>query len=71
MWHSAGGAANYLRDNEIVRAATEVLVFLDPNTLTDENTGTSHVLSKALDQRKKAMAYSVAADHLVYVGASE
>jgi hypothetical protein len=68
---SAGGSANWDRDVAMVRAADEVVVFLDPDTLTDENTGTAHVLAKALDQRKKAMAYSASGDRLVYVGSSD
>ena len=65
---AAGGSTNFDRDVQIVKDADEVLVFLDPATLDDENTGTAHVLSKALDQRKKVAAYSVSHNHLVYVG---
>lgn len=67
---SSGGRDNYLRDVEMVRDSTEVIVFLDPGSLHDERTGTSHVLDKALDQRKRTQAYSCAGDTLVYVGSS-
>ena len=66
-----GGPSNFLRDVEMVRMADEVIVFLDPATLHDERTGTSHVLDKALDQHKKSMAYSAADNHLVFVGSAE
>ena len=61
---------NWDRDVALVRDADEVVVFLDPSSLTDENTGTSHVLAKALDQRKRTQAYSAHGDALVYVGSS-
>ncbi len=63
-----GGASNWLRDVALVRESSEVLVFLDPSTMTDESTGTSHVLAKALDQKRKTQAYSASGDTLVYVG---
>lgn len=68
---SPGGRMNYVRDVEMVQDADEVVVFLDPSTITDERTGTSHVLDKALDQRKRTRAFSVAGDSLVYVGDSQ
>jgi hypothetical protein len=68
---SQGGRDNYLRDVEMVRDATEVLVFLDPGSLHDERTGTSHILDKSLDQKKPVTAYSVAGNALVYVGSTE
>lgn len=68
---SAGGANNFLRDVQLVKDADEVLVFLDPDTLDDMNTGTAHVLAKALDQKKPTRAYSVANRHLVFAGSSD
>lgn len=65
---SPGGRMNYVRDVEMVRESDEVIVFLDPATITDERTGTSHVLDKALDQGKRARAFSAAGDSLIYVG---
>ena len=65
-----GGPSNFIRDVEMVRMADEVIVFLDPATLHDERTGTSHVLDKALDQHKKSVAWSAANNHLVFVGSS-
>ena len=67
---SEGGSRNWDRDVALVQDADEVVVFLDPGSLHDENTGTSHVLDKALDQRKRTQAYSCAGDTLVYVGSS-
>lgn len=71
VYPSAGGSTNFDRDVAIVRDADEVLVFLDPRTLHRTDTGTSHVLEKALDQRKKVAAYTVGGDHLVFAGSSE
>ena len=68
---SLGGAANYLRDVKIVEEADEVLCFLDPDSLHDPNTGTAHILSKALDQKRKTMAYTAANNHLVFAGSSD
>jgi hypothetical protein len=68
---SPGGSANWDRDVALVKDADEVMAFLDPETLHDTNTGTAHVIEKALDQKKKVMAYSVANRHLVYAGSSE
>lgn len=65
---ASGGASNWDRDVALVRDSTEVLVFLDPGSLHNENTGTSHVLAKALDQKKRTQAYSANGDALVYVG---
>lgn len=62
---------NFYRDVELVRMSDEILVFLDPASLHNENTGTAHILEKALDQRKAVRAYSAANDHLVFAGSSE
>lgn len=67
---SRGGAGNWDRDVALVRESDVVIVFLDPGSLHDENTGTSHVLDKALDAKKRTLAYSCAGDALVYVGSS-
>ena len=68
---SLGGSKNWDRDVAMVREADEVLVFFDPETLHDENTGTAHIAAKGLDQKKKVMAYSVAGNRLVYVGSTD
>ena len=68
---SPGGSKNWDRDIAMVKDADEVLCFLDPNTLQDQNTGTAHVLAKGLDQKKPCRAYSVADRHLVYAGSTE
>lgn len=68
---SEGGSKNWDRDVKIVKDADEVLVFLDPATLDDQNTGTAHILAKALDQKKKTRAFSEAHQHLVFAGSSE
>jgi hypothetical protein len=68
---SFGGPDNFRRDAAMVADADEVLVFLDPDSLTDMNTGTAHVLSKALDQKKPTRAYSAADGHLVYAGSTD
>jgi hypothetical protein len=68
---SEGGSKNWDRDVKMVKDADEVLCFFDPDTLHDENTGTAHVATKALDQKKKTMAYTVANRRLVYAGSTE
>lgn len=68
---SKGGADNFLRDVQLVKDADEVLVFLDPNSLDNTNTGTAHVLEKSLDQKKKTVAYSVAGRSLVFAGSTD
>jgi hypothetical protein len=65
-----GGSSNWLRDVEMVRAADEVLAFLDPDTLHREDTGTAHVIEKALDQKKKVSSYTVANGHLAFAGSN-
>lgn len=68
---SEGGSKNWDRDVKIVKDADEVLVFLDPATLDDQNTGTAHILAKALDQKKKTRAFSEAHGHLVFAGSND
>ena len=68
---SPGGSKNWDRDVAMVKASDIVLAFFDPATLHNENTGTAHVVAKALDQRKKVAAYTVAGRHLVYAGSSD
>lgn len=68
---SFGGPDNFRRDAAMVADADEVLAFFDPASLDNMNTGTAHVVEKALDQRKKTMAYSVANGHLVYAGSND
>lgn len=68
---SAGGKFNWLRDAEMSRECDELLAFLDPKTLHDENTGTSHLVSKFLDKRRRVRAFSASGDRLVYVGETE
>lgn len=71
VFPSLGGGDNFRRDADMVRESDEVLVFLDPDSLHNMNTGTAHVIEKALDQKKVAKAYSVANGSLVYVGSSD
>ena len=71
LYPSPGGSRNWDRDVALVKDADEVLLFFDPASLHDPNTGTAHVGEKALDQRKKVMAYSVANERLIYAGSSE
>ena len=68
---SLGGSKNWDRDVQIVRDADEVLIFFDPDSLHDLNTGTAHIAEKALDQKRKTTAYTIAANHLVYAGSTE
>ena len=68
---SPGGSKNWDRDVALVKDADEVLCFFDPATMHDENSGTAHVATKALDQKKKTLAYTVANRHLVYAGSSD
>ena len=66
-----GGGTNFDRDVALVKDADEVLVFIDPNSLHNQNTGTAHIAEKALDQKKPTKAWTVAANHLVYAGSSD
>lgn len=59
---------NWQRDVDMVKEADEVLAFFDPETIGDERTGTAHVVTKALDQKKPVRAYTAADRHLVYAG---
>ena len=68
---SEGGSKNWDRDVKIVKDADEVVVFLDPATLDDQNTGTAHILAKALDQRKRTRAFTESSGHLVFAGDTE
>lgn len=68
---SKGGADNFLRDVQLVKDADEVLVFFDPDSLDNQNTGTAHIAEKALDQKKPTRAYSVAGRSLVYAGSND
>ena len=68
---SKGGADNFLRDVQLAKDADEGLVFLDPDSLGNINTGTAHVMEKLLDQKKKTKAYSVAGRTLVYAGSND
>ena len=68
---SAGGRDNWLRDAGLAEECAELLAFLDPATLHDENTGTSHLMAKFLDKRRVVQAYSATGDALVYVGSSD
>jgi hypothetical protein len=65
-----GGPDNFLRDMELVKDADEVVAFFDPATLSDPNTGTAHVVEKALDKKKPVRAYTTVNGGLVYVGAT-
>jgi hypothetical protein len=71
VFPSTGGGDNFRRDADMVRESDEVLVFMDPHSLVDMNTGTAHVVEKALDQKKPTKAYSVGNGGLVYVGSSD
>ena len=68
---SNGGADNYLRDIELVKDGDEVLVFLDPDSLTDPNTGSAHLLEVALRSEKPTRAYTTVNGGLVYAGATQ
>jgi hypothetical protein len=68
---SQGGADNWKRDVELARDADEGLVFFDPDSLSDYNTGTAHVVEKMLDQKKPVRAWSEANRRLVFAGATE
>lgn len=70
VYPARGGSSNWDRDVALVRDATEVLAFLDPATLSDSNTGTAHIVEKALDQRKPTRAWTVADNHLVFAGSN-
>ena len=68
---SAGGRDNWLRDAAMAVECQELLAFLDPRTLPDENTGTSHLVSKFLDKKRRVQAFSAAGDALVFVGSAD
>ena len=59
LYPSPGGSSNWDRDVAMVKDADEVLAFFDPDRLHDENSGTAHVVAKALDQKKKVMPHTV------------
>ena len=65
---SRGGGDNFRRDADMVREADEVVVFLDPASLSNDNTGTAHIIEKALDQKKPTRAYTAAHHRLVFAG---
>lgn len=65
---SSGGADNWLRDIELVKDADEVLGFLDPDSLSDPQTGTGHVLEVALQNEKPTKAFTVVDGSLVWAG---
>lgn len=67
---SKGGADNFLRDIELVRDADEMLVFFAPGQLEDYDSGTAHILEKALDNHKPTKAYSIVNGSLIWVGES-
>jgi hypothetical protein len=68
MRRSAGGGDNFKRDAEMALECGELLAFLDPRTVPDENTGTAHLIEKFLDKRRRVQSYSAHGDTLVYVG---
>lgn len=51
-----GGAANYIRDAQLVTAVEEVHAFFAPDHLGEG--GTQHVIDKALDARKPSYSYT-------------
>lgn len=65
---SPGGSRNWDRDVEMVGQADEVVAFFDPDTLSDMNTGTAHVVEKALDKKKRVRAFTLANGHIVFAG---
>ena len=68
---SKGFGDNFRRDAQMAEEADEVIAFLDPASLTNMNTGTAHLIEKALDQKKPTRAYFVANRHLVYAGSND
>jgi len=68
VYASPGGSKNWDRDVQLVRDADIVLAFFDPDSLHREDTGTAHIVEKALDQKKPTRAWSVAHNELVFAG---
>jgi hypothetical protein len=67
-WPGKGGADNFIRDVEMVKAADIVYAFFEADSVGEG--GTQHVLDKALDQRKPIRSYTF--DHrLILVGSSD
>ena len=60
-----GRKATFFRDIEMVSRSDLVIVFLQPDEVMSETSGTSHLIEKALDQHVPAYAYEVAADGAV------
>jgi len=67
-----GGADNWIRDVELVRDADEVIAIVSRADLeAKRETGTLHVVEKALDQEKPVRMYTEVAGSLVYAAASQ
>jgi hypothetical protein len=68
---SKGGADNWDRDVELARDADEVIALFASASLADMNTGTAHLVEKALDQKRPVRAFTEIDNQLVYAGATE
>lgn len=69
---SEGGAANWLRDVELVRDADEVLAIVSRGDMEKKGeSGTLHVVQKALDQEKKVRLYTVLDGTLIGVAEND
>jgi len=67
-----GGADNWIRDVELVRDADEVIAIVSRADLeAKRETGTLHVVEKALDQEKPVRMYTEIDGSLVYAAASQ
>jgi hypothetical protein len=63
-----GGASNWLRDVELVRDADEVLAIVSRRDMEKKaESGTLHVVAKALDQEKPVHLYTVVDGSLIGV----
>ena len=63
MFPAEGGASNFLRDIELVRSCDEVIAICSRRDLEKKaESGTLHVVAKALDQEKRVRLYTVLDD---------
>lgn len=58
----------FVRDVELVASADTVIVFLAPDEDPLGDSGTAHVLQKAIDQSRPLYAYTVGPDGLEWIG---
>ena len=66
-----GFSDNWNRDVDLARDADEVIALIASDTLPAVNTGTAHLIEKAIDLKRPVRAFSEVGDRLVYAGATD